>query len=411
MSNVPSEPSPSPISRRLTLLMAVTVGMLVANLHYMPPLLGVVAKDLHLGDAQVGTAATLAVVAQTLAMLLILPLGDIYDRRKLILASAAASIVALLAVAAAGNLPWLMAAMFAVGLVTTGTHMTVSLAAGLAPPAQRGRIVGTVISGLLTGILVARIFGGVVGGHLGWRAVYVCAAAAQSVLLAVLWRSLPATHPQANLSYRRLLQSMWTIWRAEPVLRESCFFGAMTFGSFSAFWMTLAFHMETPPLHYGSQAVGLMGLFALAGALTAAGAGRLADRFGPRPISGAFLLVTAASFVVLWLCRHSFWGMGLGVVLMDLGIQGVHVSNQARVYSLNASARNRLGAIYIVTYFAGGSLGSALGLWAWGRSGWLGVCLVGGGMALAAATSFLARRTAPAPSSMPQSALAVPCEA
>jgi predicted MFS family arabinose efflux permease len=226
--------------------------------------------------------------------------------------------------------------------------------------------------------------------------VYVCAAAGLAGLLGVLWRWLPAgTGPGASLSYGRLLGSMWTLWRSEPVLREACLFGAMTFGAFSAFWMTLAFHMATPPLHYGSQAVGMMGLFALAGALTAAGAGRLADRYGARPISGVFLGVTAGSFVVLWALRHSLWGMGLGVVLMDLGIQGVHVSNQARVYALSAAARNRLGAIYIVTYFAGGSLGSGLGVWAWGRSGWLGVCVVGGGMVLAAVASFVVRRGVP----------------
>jgi predicted MFS family arabinose efflux permease len=385
---------PFGISRRMTLLMAVTVGMLVANLHYMPPLLSVVAADLGLTEGQVGTAATLAVVAQTFAMLFVLPLGDICERRKLILASLAASIVALLVVAASHSFFWLATSMAAVGLATTGTHMTVSLAASLAPAAQRGRVVGTVISGLLVGILTARIFGGVVGAYVGWRLVYVAAAALLVVLLTVLWSTLPATRATAQISYGALLGSMWTLWRTERVIRETCFFGAMTFGAFSAFWMTLAFHLERLPQHYGSQVVGLMGLFAIAGALAAAGAGRLADRFGAREMSGAFLLLTAASFGILGLAGHTLWGIGLGVVLMDLGIQAVHVCNQTRVYALRPEARNRVGAIYIVTYFAGGSVGSALGTWAWTHAAWPGVCGVGAGLVFLAVLRFGAGRRA-----------------
>ena len=398
----PPPSAPPPITGRLTLLMAVTVGLLVANLHYLPPLLSVIAGDLGLTEAQVGSAATLGIVAQTVAMLLVLPLGDIYDRRRLVLFSVGASVVALLIVAAAGGLIWLSVAIIVVGLSTTGTHMTVSLAASLSPPSRRGHVVGIVISGLLVGILVARIFAGVAGAHLGWRAVYICAAVVLMLLFVLLWRVLPATTPDARIPYPRLLTSMWTLWRNEPTLREACFFGAMTFGAFSAFWLNLVFHLESLPGQYGSQAAGLMGLFALAGALAAAGAGRLADHFGARPTSGVFLVVTCASFALLWLLDDSIWGLGLGVVIMDLGIQGVHVCNQTRVYALNATARNRLGALYMVTYFAGGSLGSALSIIAWTRLGWGGVCLVGAALTALAVARLALGPLAVAPSTLPR---------
>lgn len=380
------------MTRGVTLLMAVTVGMLVANLQYMQPLLQVMADGLGLSESQVGSAAAAALVAQTLTMLLILPLGDIYERKGLILASTVASIVVLLLLAASNSFWWLMGASVGLGLATFGTHMTVSLAASLAPPEQQGRVVGTVISGLLTGILAARVFGGVAGAYIGWRMVYVLAAAGLVVLLVVLWYRLPSLQPQTRLPYPHLLGSMWTLWRTQPVLREACLFGAMTFGGFSAFWLTLAFHLERPPFNYGSQVVGLMGVFALVGALAATGVGWLADRLGARRITGWSLLVTTGSFGLLWALGWKIWGIALGVVIMDLGVQAVHVCNQTRVYALVPGARNRLGTIYMVTYLGGGSIGAALAIWGWARMGWTGVCLVGGGMSLLAVGHLLMHR-------------------
>jgi predicted MFS family arabinose efflux permease len=398
------------IPRTLVLLMSLTVGLLVGNLHYMTPLLAVIAADLGVTQARVGGVATLAVLAQTIAMLVVLPLGDVYDRRKLIMASILTSVAALLGVAVSRNVTELAFAAVAVGLATTGTHMTVSLAASMAPAAQRGRVVGTVISGLLVGILAARIVGGVVGGAVGWRSVYLLAAGVLTVLGLVVARVLPtgvAAAPQARVPYLQLLGSMWTLLRREPVLREACMFGGLTFGAFTAFWMTIAFHLATPPFHHGSGVAGLMGLFALAGALAAGAAGRLADRYGARGVTGAFLAVTLLSFGLLWWLRASVWGIGLGVLFMDLGVQGVHVCNQTRVYSLHPGARNRLGAIYIVTYFAGGSLGSALSIWAWSRTGWGGVCLVGAGMVLAAVARFLLGERVAGPQAPPAADVAI----
>jgi predicted MFS family arabinose efflux permease len=182
------------------------------------------------------------------------------------------------------------------------------------------------------------------------------------------------------MPYARLIASTWRLWREEPVLREACLFGGLSFGAFGAFWMTLAFYLEGEPFHYGPDETGLFGVLAAAGAVTAGYFGRLADRIGPRPVSVTFLVVTLVSFAGLWWLGGSVWGLALGVIGMDVGIQAIHVCNQTRVYRLRPEARNRLGTVYIVSYFAGGSLGASLGVWSWTQAGWTGVCGVGASM-------------------------------
>lgn len=385
------------MSRGQSVLMAVAVGLLVGNLYYIQPLLGEIARSLQLSEAEVGFAATLAMVGQAVGMFLVLPMGDIYDRRPLVLFSVIASMLALLGLSAATGLASLAAACLLLGLATTGTHMMISLAASLARPEQRGRAVGTVLSGLLIGLLLSRTVSGILGAHISWRAIYLLAAGVLLLLFVVLWKKLPHSQPISRMPYKRLLASMLDLWRAEPALRESCCFGALSFGAFGAFWIALAFHLEAAPFHYGPQAAGLMGLLAVIGAVGASAVGRLADRISPRQLSGAFLIVGLLSFILLWLMGTSLLGMCVGLILMDLGTQGVHVCNQARVYGLQPEARNRLGTVYIVTYFAGGAIGSALGTWGWAQAGWTGVCAAGGLlMALALAVYVRGVLTAPA---------------
>ncbi|WP_145455211.1 MFS transporter [Gimesia panareensis] len=367
-------PETVPLSKGMTLLLAATVGMVVGNLYYMQPLMGLIAADLGLSESAVGSAATLCLIGQSVGMLLILPLGDIFNRRPLILISVFMSICALLLVASAGGIVWLSFACLALGLSTTGTHMTISLAASLATPAQRGRVVGSVVGGLLTGLLLSRTVSGVLGTLIDWQSIYYLASGMLACLLALLWYSLPSTKPQIRMGYLPLLASMWKLFTSEKVLRESCVFGSLSFAAFSTFWMTIVFHLERPPLNYGSDVAGMLGLLAIGGALAAGGVGRLTDRFGARPIIGLFQLFTLFSFGILYLYGETLIGLGIGVVLMDLGIQAVHVGNQSRVYSLSPEARNRLGTIYIVIYFAGGSLGAAVGVWSWTEFGWAGVC-------------------------------------
>ncbi|HEV2661278.1 MAG TPA: MFS transporter, partial [Ktedonobacteraceae bacterium] len=201
-------------------------------------------------------------------------------------------------------------------------------------------------------------------------------------------------------SYAQLLRSLGGLLRTESSIREMSLFGGLVFGAFSAFWSTLAFFLSTPPYHYGSEVVGLFGLVGVAGALIASFVGRLADRIDARYITGGAIVVTLLAFIVFWLLGHLLWGLILGVILLDMGTQGNQVSNQTRVYSLNPEARNRLNTIYMVSYFVGGSLGTALGTYGWSVAHWTGVCVVGIAMLMVAILVYLwngrrARREAP----------------
>ena len=296
--------------------------------------------------------------------------------------------MSLLAVSASQGMVSFSLACFTLGLSTIGTHMTISLAASLAHERQRGFVVGTVFGGLLTGILLSRAASGLLGSIWGWRHVYYVAASALVVLFVLLWKTLPDSVPQSRMSYSRLLGSMITLLRNEPVLRMACVYGSASFAAFGAFWVTLAFHLEQPPLEYGSDVAGMLGLLAIVGALVAGPVGKLADTLGPPRILGTSLILTLLSFGLMGFWGYSLWALSLGVILMDLGIQAVHVCNQSQIYGLIPEARNRLGTVYIVAYFLGGTVGSAIGVWAWTQFGWEGVCLAAGSFMLVAFLTF-----------------------
>jgi predicted MFS family arabinose efflux permease len=246
------------------------------------------------------------------------------------------------------------------------------------------------MSGILAGILLARTAAGLVGGALGWRAVYGLAAGGMLVLGAALSRLLPAAPPDRSPPYRELLASMWTLLRTEPDLRQASLVGALVFGSFSVFWTTLAFFLETPPYHWGAGTAGLFGLLGLAGALGAPLVGRVADRRGPRFASGIALSVALASFGLLGLLGRWLPGLVAGVLVLDVGIQSAHVSNLARIHALEPTARSRRNTVYMVSYFAGGAAGTWLGVRAWTAYGWTGVSLAGAAFIAAALGTWAA---------------------
>ncbi|QDV34617.1 MFS transporter [Tautonia plasticadhaerens] len=388
------------IGRRTLWAMAVGCGLSVANLYYAQPLLADMAADLGVSDRRMGTVAMLSQVGYAAGMLLFVPLGDRLERRSFILTTLGAVTVALLGVAAAPGYPWLAAASLAVGVTTIAPQLLIPFAAHLAGPGERGRVVGTVMSGLLIGILAARTVSGVVGEHLGWRAMYALAAALMVALALALRVLLPRSQPEhSGMGYLGLLRSIGGLLREEPALRQSCLFGAMGFGAFSAFWTTLAFHLTGPPFGYEAGAVGLFGLVGVAGALAAPLAGRLADRRSPRSTIGAGLSLVLVSFLIFAGLGRTLWGLVAGVVLMDLGAQSAHISNQSRIFAVRPEARSRMNTAYMVAAFAGGALGSYGGAWGWGLAGWRGVCVVGLAMTTAGLIAFAAtsaRRRAPA---------------
>lgn len=334
-------------------------------------------------------------------LVLFVPLGDITERRRLIMLLLFAVAVSLAAAAVSPTLGILAAASFAIGVTTVVPQLILPFAAGLSAPAVRGRVVGQIVSGLLVGILAGRVVAGAVAHYTGWRSMFAAAAVAMALLAVALRLMLPLAPPASGgLSYRGLLRSLGTIFRAEPEIRDAALLGALTFASFSAFWTTLAFRLATPPLHYGSATAGAFGLIGLVGAVAAPLAGRLADRRSPRQTVGVGLLVNVAAWLVMLFGGHTLAGLAIGVVLLDAGTQVAQVSNQARVYALPTEMHGRLNTIYMTCYFIGGSLGSAAATLAWGAWRWNGVCAVALGalaVAMAVYLIFRGRGTAGAP--------------
>ena len=388
---VPVHPPP----RRLVWLLTVGTAVSVANLYYNQPLLSDIARTFGVSPRAVGSIATLTQAGYAVGLLLFVPLGDVVERRRLIVTLLCCVALALLLAGSGPSLAVVIAASFAIGVTTVVPQLILPFAAGLAPPAMRGRVVGQVVGGLLVGILAGRAVSGVVNDLAGWRVMFAAAGVAMLGLAVLLHRMLPTAPPAVQVPYATLVRSLGTLFRTEPVIRDAALLGALTFASFSAFWTTLAFRLQEPPLHSGSAVAGAFGLLGLVGAAVAPIAGRRADRRSPRRTIGLALLGNIAAWVVLLLAGHTLWGIAIGVLMLDAATQAGQVSNQARVYALPMEAHSRLNTIYMVCYFVGGSLGSAAAVLAWDAFRWTGVCAVALGCLVVAYAAYLARRGDP----------------
>jgi predicted MFS family arabinose efflux permease len=381
-----------PLSQGLVLLMAVSCGLAVANLYYNQPLLADIGRTFHASARKIGMISMLTQIGYAMGMFLFIPLGDIKERRALITILLLAVGVSLIGVATAQNLGWIYIASLAVGITTVAPQMIVPLAAQLAPPEERGKVIGNVMSGLLIGILLARTVSGFIGEILGWRSMYGIAAMMMFALAYILWKQLPKSYSEINLSYAQLIQSLGVLIVEQRTLREAALIGAFMFGGFSVFWTSLTFLLEGPHYQYGSGVAGLFGLVGVVGAAAASVIGRLSDRISPRIMVGFAIIMAIVSYLFFWLVGTMIWGLIVGVVLLDLGVQGGQVSNQARIYSLLPEARSRLNTVFMVSSFFGGAIGSSLGSYAWSSWGWTGVCAVGGSMVTLAFLIWLAHR-------------------
>jgi predicted MFS family arabinose efflux permease len=286
----------------------------------------------------------------------------------------------LLVAAAAPNLWVLIGALGLVGLCSLVAQILVPMAAQMASPEARGKVVGTVMTGLLLGIMLARTVSGLIAGALGWRAVFVVAATLAAALGVVLGAELPRETRRSGLSYAVLMRSLVTLARERPELRRTAAVGALVFACFSAFWTTIAFRLSDPPFDYGDAAIGLLGLAGVAGALCAAPAGRTSDRGWGRPARMVSMATLAMSFAVLWFGRSSIAWIVVGVILLDVGVQGTQVLNQSVIYGLSPSAQSRVNSVYKTTYFVGGAGGSTVAGAAYNRGGWGAVCILGASM-------------------------------
>jgi predicted MFS family arabinose efflux permease len=384
------------MTRALTLLLAVTGGVAVGNLYWAQPLLEVIGRDLHVSNGAAGWLVTATQLGYALGILLIVPLGDALDRRRLIPLMLICSAVALLGCAVAPTFGTLLVAITLLGLTTVAGQIATPLAGDLAADADRGRVVGTVISGMLTGILVSRTLSGLVAGATGWRVIYVIAAVAAVVLAAVLYRTIPALPPKARVSYPALLASIGTVIRRERTVRWSLLLGAIQFGVFTMFWTALTFLLSAPPFSYPVSVIGLFGLFGLAGAIAAQRAGRLHDRGWSVPATGVGWVLALGSFALAALAPHSVVVLIVAILLLDVAIQSLNILNSTRLFAVAGDARSRVNTATVTANFVAGAIGSAVAGLLWSTGGWTAVtftgvalCLVGLGVWAAGRRSAL----------------------
>lgn len=369
--------SGSGMTRGRTLLFAVAGGAAVGNLYWSQPLLDDIARSLDTSTAVAGLLVTLTQVGYALGILLVVPLGDVLDRRRLVPVVLIASALALLGAAVAPTFTTLLVALALVGLTTVAGQLLIPLAGDLADPAERGRVVGTIASGVLTGILVSRTVSGIVADAFGWRTIYVLAAVAALVFAVLLRRAIPELERRDRVPYPALILSVFRAVGAHRSVQVTLVISATVFAVFTMFWTALTFLLSAEPFGYSTSAIGLVGLAGLAGAVAAQRVGRLHDRGLSVPVSGAALVLVLVSLVVAGLGARSIVVVLIAVVLLDVGVQAANVLNQTRLFAIDPAARSRLNTAFVTGNFIGGAIGSAVASVLWNAGGWTAVTVGG----------------------------------
>ena len=369
-------PAQQRYDRRTLLLLSLLCSVGVSNIYFNQPLLLEMGRSLHAPPARIGQVAVATQIGYALGIFLFVPLGDVVERRGLMARLFAAVAAAALASALAPSFALLLLASVATGLTAAVTHVAVPIAPELAPESERGRAIGTVMTGLLLGILLARSFAGALGAAFGWRSVFGTAAALNLLLVPLVLRAFPRLLPQRPLPYLHALRSLGSLVLGEALLREAALVSGLVFAAFSAFWTTLVFLLGSPHYRLGPSIAGAFGILGAAGAAVAPLAGRMTDRHGARVVVSCALGIQAAAFGLLWAFGTHMWGLVIGVLLLDAGVQANQIANQTRIFGIGTHARGRINTVYMMVYFALGAAGSAAGVLAWQRAGWAGVCML-----------------------------------
>lgn len=353
--------------------MAMCTGLIVANLYYCQPLILLIAKDLGISRSSAGSLNYITQLGYAAGLLFIVPLGDLLERKKQILVITTLTIISLIIAALAPIFFILQLASFCLGFTTIVPQLILPMAAHLAAPERRGKVLGSIMSGLLLGILLSRTVSGLVGDHFGWRSVYWMAAGICTVLLLVITARFPQSKPDYKGNYGSIYKSLVKLL-PQPALQEACMLNALSYGVFGAFWTTMVLYLGGAPFNYSGGQIGLFGLAGAAGALAAPLAGRIGDKKDPRFAILTGLILILLSLVIFYLFRTSITLFIVAIILLDFGLQAVHVSNQTRIFALIPEARNRLNTVFMTVTFLGAASGSFLGLFLWKLGGWSAFC-------------------------------------
>ncbi|HCM9119758.1 MFS transporter [Enterobacter asburiae] len=365
------------LSPALILLMSVATGLAVASNYYAQPLLDTIARAFNLSASSAGFIVTAAQLGYAAGLLFLVPLGDMFERRMLIVSMTLLAAGGMLITASSQSLTMMIVGTALTGLFSVVAQILVPLAATLASPEKRGKVVGTIMSGLLLGILLARTVAGLLASLGGWRTVYWVASVLMVIMALALWRGLPKVKQENHLNYPQLLASVFSLFTQDKLLRTRALLGCFTFANFSILWTSMAFLLAAPPFNYSEGVIGLFGLAGAAGALGARPAGGLADKGKSHLTTSAGLVLLLLSWAAIWYGHVSVLALIVGILVLDLTVQGVHITNQTVIYRVKPEARNRLTAGYMTSYFIGGAAGSLISASAWQHAGWSGVCAIG----------------------------------
>ncbi|EMK3758580.1 MFS transporter [Providencia rettgeri] len=371
------QPQTAELTTGLTILMAISTGLVVASNYYAQPLLETIAEQFNLTTNMAGFIVTAAQLGYAAGLLFLVPLGDLFERKRLILVMTFLSALGLLITALSNHVWQILLGTALTGLFSVVAQVLIPLAASIAKPHQRGKAVGIIMSGLLLGILLARTVSGAVAMVGGWRAIYWVAFALLILLMIVLAIKLPRYHQKTNLNYFQLLGSIGRLFFGTPVLAVRASLGALSFANFGLLWTAMAFLLASPPFNYSEGTIGLFGLVGAAGAFMASQAGHLVDKGKGKLLTTIGLVLLLLSWIPIRLAKHSLVAFIIGVLVLDLAVQAVHVTSQSTLYRILPEARNRLTAGYMTSYFIGGALGSLLSGYAYEHAGWEGVAISG----------------------------------
>ncbi|MGJ5208470.1 MFS transporter [Bradyrhizobium sp. HKCCYLR20261] len=385
------------LSAWITLLLAFSCGLIVANIYYAQPLIGPISADLGLRPQLAGLLVTMSQIGYGAGLLFVVPLGDLIENRKLIVATVIIGAAALACAALATSPPTFLLSALLIGFGSVAVQILIPYAGHMAPEAIRGRTVGNVTTGLMLGIMLARPLASFVAAHASWHVIYAASSVAMLSLAVVLRVALPPREPQARLSYGQLLGSMAQLYRDTPALRRRAFYQAALFGCFSVFWTTSPQLLAGPDFRMSQTGIALFALAGVAGAIMAPVAGRIADRGWTRPATIASMLMCAIGYAVTLLApsgtNWSLAALVFAAIAIDCGAQLSLILGYRVLFVLGAGQRSRLNGLYMTTFFVAGAAGSGLGAWAYAHGGWTFAAVLGTVLPLIAlAYQFTERR-------------------